>query len=331
MSPGWIIRRPIGEGVRYEVRFRLGGRGPQLYGGRFKRRKEAEARLRWIESEIASMRVPDVRSLRERPVSRTLAEWGAAWADSRVDVAPETARNYLKHMARWGALGKMPAERIAPADVQRWVSTLADLKPSSVKRYVTTLRQVLDYAGIEPNPARDPNVKLPKVGRVEVEPPSAAEVEAIVAHVRPQWRLPIRLLEATGMRIGELCGLTWSDVDFAGLRFRVREGKTTAARRWVQVPEYLMAQVDALVPPDDRSAERRLFAMTGQDLRQAMRRACRAAGITAYSPHDLRHRRVSLWHREGVPFREIAARVGHSRTSLTVDTYSHVLLTEEGE
>ena len=40
---------------------------------------------------------------------------------------------------------------------------------------------------------------------------------------------------------------------------------------------------------------------------------------------------MSVWHREGVPFREIAARAGHSRTSLTADTYTHVLLAEEGE
>jgi integrase len=60
-----------------------------------------------------------------------------------------------------------------------------------------------------------------------------------------------------------------------------------------------------------------------------MGRACQAAGIPRYSPHDLRHRRASIWHREGVPMREIAARVGHARTSLTMDTYSHVLLSED--
>lgn len=329
MSP-WIVRRATASGVRFEVRYRLGGRGPQLYGGRFERRADAVARVRWIDGELAAMRVPDVHALRETPRARTLADWGEAWADSRIDVSPATRTNYLKHMRRWGALGSLAATAVRPSDVERWISTLGDLRASSVKRYVTTLRQVLDYAGVEPNPARDPRVKLPKVARVEVEPPSAAEVEAIVSYVRPRWRLPVRVLEATGMRVGEMCALTWGDVDFAGLRLRVREGKTRAARRWVQVPADLMAEIDALVPPDDRAAERRLFGgMTGQDLRQAMGRACVAAGIPRYSPHDLRHRRVSLWHREGVPFREIAARVGHSRTSLTMDTYAHVILSEE--
>jgi len=328
MSP-WILKRPTGSGPRFEVRYRLGGRGPQLYGGRFKRRKDAEARVRWIDGEIAAMRVPDIKALRDAPPSRALADWGDAWAESRIDVSLSTRENYRKHMARWGAIGKLDARAITPSDVQRWVSTLGDLKASSVKRYITTMRQVLDYAGADPNPARDERVRLPKVERVEVEPPSAADVEAILANVREQWKLPIRTLEQTAMRVGEMCSLTYADVDWEGLRFRVRQGKTSAARRWVQVPEAIMAQLAARTPPDDRVADRRVFQMTGQDLRQAMGRACVSAGIARFSPHDLRHRRVSLWHREGVPFREIAERVGHSRTSLTSDTYTHVLMGEE--
>jgi Phage integrase family/Phage integrase, N-terminal SAM-like domain len=263
VSPSWIIKRMVADGHRYEVRFRLGGRGPQLYGGRFRRHADAEARVRYIEGEIAAMRVPDIRGLRQRPPSRTLAEWGQEWAGSRIDVSPATRGNYRRHMARWGRLGTRPAAELTPADVSRFVATLGDLKASSIKRYVTTLRQVLDFAGIEPNPARDPRVKLPRVERVEVEPPSSAEVEAIVANVRPRWRLPIRLLEQTGMRVGELCAVTWSDVDWSGERLRVRQGKTTAARRWVQVPGGLLAELADATPPDDRTPSRAVFAMTG--------------------------------------------------------------------
>lgn len=329
MSPAWILKRPVSNGVRYEVRFRLGGRGPQLYGGRFKTRKEALARARWIEGELAAMRVPSIHALRDQPPGRSLAEWGRMWADSRIDVGEATRDNYRKHMARWGKIASLDPAAMTHADVSRWVATLTDLKASSVKRYITTLRQVLDFAGVDPNPARDERVKLPRVAHVEVEPPSGAEVEAIIAHIRLRWRLPIRVLEATGMRVGELCALTWGDVDWSGERFRVRQGKTASARRWVQVPGALLADLADSTPPDDRAADRFVFPMTGQDLRQAMRRACRSAGVPAYSPHDLRHRRVSVWHREGVPFREIAARVGHSRTSLTADQYTHVLMSEE--
>ncbi len=54
------------------------------------------------------------------------------------------------------------------------------------------------------------------------------------------------------------------------------------------------------------------------------RRASRPASLTRRRTTSATAA-VSLWHREDVPMREIAARVGHTRTSLTWDTYSHVV------
>jgi len=59
-----------------------------------------------------------------------------------------------------------------------------------------------------------------------------------------------------------------------------------------------------------------------------MRNACATAGIANYSPHSLRHRYASVKIREGVPVTDLAAQLGHSKKSLTLDTYSHVLLSE---
>ena len=50
----------------------------------------------------------------------------------------------------------------------------------------------------------------------------------------------------------------------------------------------------------------------------------RSAGV--FSPHDLRHRRISLLHRQGITWAEIAERVGHRSKALTADVYSHVLV-----
>jgi integrase len=61
------------------------------------------------------------------------------------------------------------------------------------------------------------------------------------------------------MRVGELRDLEWRHVDLAGSRFRIRGGKTKAARRWVGVPEAMMEAVAVTCPPDDRTAERRVF------------------------------------------------------------------------
>jgi integrase len=88
-----------------------------------------------------------------------------------------------------------------------------------------------------------------------------------------------------------------------------------------------MEELEATCPPDDRTATRRAFPGAGrQTIGNAMRNACKTAGLATYSPHDLRHRYISVKVREGVPVTEIAAHVGHARKSLTLDTYSHVLL-----
>ena len=68
-----------------------------------------------------------------------------------------------------------------------------------------------------------------------------------------------------------------------------------------------------LVAPEDRMAERPVFAaFTAGGLRAAMTSACQAAGIPAYSPHDLRHRWCSLAIARGVPIADVARHVGHT-------------------
>jgi integrase len=69
-----------------------------------------------------------------------------------------------------------------------------------------------------------------------------------------------------------------------------------------------MEEIEATCSPDDRAALRRVFPGAGrQTIGNAMRNACKAAGIANYSPHDLRHRFISLKIREGVPVTQVAA------------------------
>jgi integrase len=62
--------------------------------------------------------------------------------------------------------------------------------------------------------------------------------------------------------------------------------------------------------------------------RTALARACRAAGVPVFSPHDLRHRRVSRLHADGVPWARIGELVGHSDLVTTARTYTHVVADE---
>lgn len=64
-------------------------------------------------------------------------------------------------------------------------------------------------------------------------------------------------------------------------------------------------------------------------MRDAIGRASRTAGLPLYSPHDLRHRRGSLWHAGGMSARELAERMGHTKASMSLDVYTHVMPPDE--
>lgn len=69
-----------------------------------------------------------------------------------------------------------------------------------------------------------------------------------------------------------------------------------------------------------------MFAGFSSDrLRTAIGRACKAAGVPSFSPHDLRHRRVSLLHEQGVSWARIGEAVGHGDIVTTARTDTHVL------
>ena len=90
----------------------------------------------------------------------------------------------------------------------------------------------------------------------------------------------------------------------------------------------LAAALEATLPPrEDRDPDAPLFpGATADRLRTAIARACRAAGVPVFSPHDLRHRRISLLYRQGRSWAEIARFVGQRKLSVTADTYTHVLI-----
>jgi integrase len=50
--------------------------------------------------------------------------------------------------------------------------------------------------------------------------------------------------------------------------------------------------------------------------------------MPTFSPHDLRHRRISLLHLSGVPWARIGEHVGQRSLRVTSDTYTHVLVDE---
>jgi integrase len=334
VSPSaYITVRTTKTGRRYVVRYRTAGRNSRLiHAGSFPTRRDAQTRVDLIRGELAAGRDP--RTLLESiatppPAPRLLRADADAYKASRLDLAEGTRRNLDSHLIRINQrFGHLAAAAVTVADIQDWISDLtANLAPASVKQYVTTLRLLLDFAGADPNPARDRRVKLPAGKAAEPTPPDADHFLRILAAVAPKMVLPLITLEQTAMRVSEIQTLEWGDVDETNHRFRLRAARTKSSRpRWVQLPEWLMAEIADTCAREDRVPARRVFpGFTDDAARHAMGRACRTAGIPHYHPHDLRHRRITIWHHGGVPAKQLAERAGHARASMSLDVYSHVM------
>ena len=335
MPSAWIVRRSRRDGgTTYRVLYRLGGReSTPKHGGSFRTMREATVRRNWLAGELAAMRVPDILLIDAAAAAPTLATVAVTWLGSRIDVAEGTMATYRVNLGRILArLGTQRVTGITPADVAELAAELAaeGLARESIRKTLVTFSMVLDFAGVLPNPVRDKSVKLPREVRPEINPPTAEHVLAVHRLLPSKYRLPLLVLDSTGMRVGELEQLTWGDIDERRRRWRVSQAVSKTGRaRWVIVPDPLLRAVLDLVPRDDRVGSTRVFlGITADRLRTAIARACTAAGVPAFSPHDLRHRRISLLHLSGEPWARIGEHVGQRNLAVTANTYTHVLVDE---
>ncbi|MDZ4781470.1 MAG: tyrosine-type recombinase/integrase [Planctomycetia bacterium] len=153
---------------------------------------------------------------------------------------------------------------------------------------------------------------------------------------------------ASGLRLGELCGLQWSDVDLdAGTvtvrhtlmevkgRSELSQPKSESGRRRVDLAA---AAVAALVEHRKQLMREGLagcpFVFCDTDgntlrrsniTRRSFKPTLKRAGLPDMRFHDLRHTSASLLLTKGVHPKVVQERLGHSQISLTLDTYSHVM------
>ena len=140
-----------------------------------------------------------------------------------------TLRIYRTAIDAWlvPALGDVRLEGLTPARIQRWITdaTAAGARTKIVTAHVV-LHQALDWAMHQRlltfNPAD--LVKVPRPRRKPVAPLSVDDAKALLG-VLEQHRLGGMVLIALtmGLRLGEVSGLTWTDVDMNGKTLRVRQ------------------------------------------------------------------------------------------------------------
>ena len=163
-----ITTRTTKNGPRYVVRFRLGGRAwPIVHGGSFRTLKEASsaATSSPVRSPPDGTRPTRSALLSPKP-KRPRASYFEAWKASRLDLDSRTLDNCDFHWKRLEpAFGSLAPEEITFHDVQAWISANSagdkSLSPKVLRDYMGTLKQVLDFAGVDPNPARDRRIRYP--------------------------------------------------------------------------------------------------------------------------------------------------------------------------
>lgn len=167
------------------------------------------------------------------------------------------------------------------------------------------------------------------------------------------WGLRLFFLIAyyTGMRKGEINGLRWSDVE-DGKYIWVRRSiaQKLKGRPWVETPPKNASSVRRLQMPvvlveelekhkEKQKRARRwsedIFICGGPapipdtTLEKANADFSAAAGVKHITIHEFRHSHASLLCNAGVNIKEIARRLGHADSEITLRTYAHLYPAEE--
>jgi integrase len=330
--------------------------------GLFDRKADAK---RWLDEQTAAIVTGQyVAPEAGRMTFRTFAEDWRARQVHRPTTAAKVENTLRVHA--YPAFGERPLGAIMPSHIEAWVKGLSlRLAPATIAVSHGIVAGVFKAAVRDRRIASSPceGTRLPEVFREPVVPLLTEQVLALEEAMPPRYRAFVPLAAATGLRQGELFGLT---LDASGLRppsarprLRVERQlltlageppylgppKRKASRREVPLPrvavEALAAHLAAFpavpleVPVRDHGGRLGLEVVelvftnrSGRPVRRngfgdVWRAATRAAGVEA-TPHDLRHYYASLLIRHGENVKVVQARLGHATAAETLDTYAHL-------
>lgn len=284
-------------------------------------------------------------------IAAYLVEWWQVQADLFPN--PETRKSYASAQAHINAgLGDRHFDELTVTILQRWVNDLSkQLAPAYCRTVRTRFQSLLQTARgdrlLSVPPAelegrvRWPSVKPVRYGREHL--PVEVNVAAVLAHWAPRNHVALQLARWTGMRIGEVCGLTVDRVDIDGgvltvdrqLKAnptRLTQVKTFNPRR-VHVPLWLTAAIadhlavyspgrasridQPLVDPAERFVLSNRFGqpLTPMALQRTLRYANGVAGVQGVTMHKFRHEYLSGLVNAGIPLRTVQAISGHKSMS----------------
>ena len=361
---GTIRKRSDG---RWEARYTLGmdpKTGKQIqksvYG---KTQKEVRQKLTAITAEIDD-------GTYQEPCRMTLDEWLDIWLrDYLTGAKPSTAYLYQRQAKLYirPALGSVRLDRLEPHTIQRFYNSLHEerdgkppLSAKSIKNIHGILHRALDMAMRVEYLTKNPSTYTirPKVMEKPVVPLDAPEQKKLFEALKGNPFETLFLTATfTGMRIGELIGLTWDCVDFEnevihvekqlvqtrkkGQKYRfgtLKNGKT----RVIAPAPYIM---QVLKKHKIAQAEQRLLmgdlwnpgefpnlVFTHKDgshysqptIWKEFQDILAAAGLEHHRVHDLRHTFAVNSLRAGDDIKTLQENMGHYSAAFTLDRYGHV-------
>ena len=289
----------------------------------------------------------------------TLGEWLDIWLEecAKPSVRPTTFRGYhgyIEHHLK-PYLGDKQICKVTTAEIQSLYRKLmkngstngGPLSGTTIRRIHDVLHQALNVAVnrhlIVKNPSND--VTLPKKITTAKKILNDEQLERFMEAIKAEehWYDFFYLEITTGLRRGELCGLMWGDFDEkkgtlsirrtlhakTGGGYYVSDTKTATGRRNIKLPP---STVQLLKERKKKSISQWIFAnpihpenpIMPNSGYHRMKKLLKRTGLPNLRFHDLRHTFATHALTSGVDAKTLSGILGHTKTSFTLDTYTHV-------
>ena len=277
-------------------------------------------------------------------MKEVLRQW---WAEYEPTTAPTTAHR-KKETMRLHILPHIGAVRVGRLRVDdlRYLSDFPPHKQLSVRKILNpALRWAVEHRLCRKNIMAQ--MPRPKYQPPEVSVYTMEELSKLLDYLTGRWLwLPVYLASKTGLRRGEVCGLQWNDIDFdngflmvrrtitavSSSQLYIRKPKTKKSRRRIdldqETSDILRGRKAVAKTIWVCEAPRRKGGMPNPwHIVKQMHDACIAAGIESHTFHQLRHTHATVLLSGGVHPKVAAERLGHTKTAITLEIYSHAIPT----
>ena len=216
-----------------------------------------------------------------------------------------------------------------------------------------TLNKALKWGLISVNPAD--LAEAPTNRKKEMKIWTAEQVKIFLEHIKnDRWQAVYVTACGTGLREGELLGLSWNNVNLEEKYLKVTqslyyvpgvgntfsEPKSEKSRRMVMLPEFVVEALKAHKLRQDELKKSSHWKENGlvfttnigtpispRNLVRHFKTKTQEAGLPEIRFHDLRHSFASLLLEKNVNPKVVQEILGHSNITLTLNTYSHIIPT----